>query len=271
MRSSGGYAYFETSYKAANRVFSSAALESGSSGDLRIQVMDDLNGVAGGNYSLSISSASAPTATASAVGVFKQSYSVSSLGEVVSVVPSSAHLISPNISVTGPKGICLNFYYNLDGLSAEKLRILVKGIDSEANQTLWESSTESEGKWIKAAVAYAYETTHQVRRWVTYAHPASTQLSALFCVFSVGDMILLGGSALLLLRRWVSLIAAAASSTASATDALLIRQTWMLLLLLPPSYLERRSHERGRKGGERPIRCHAGTCGLSSSRIDVLT
>ena len=157
---SGGYAYFETSYKAANRVFSSAALESGS-GDMKIQVMDDLNGVAGSNYSSSISSASAPSLLPTN-GVFKQSYSVSSLEDVVSVVPNTAHLISPNISVTGPKGICLNFYYNLDGLSAEKLRILVRGIESESNQTLWESATESEGKWMKASVAYAYETTHQV-------------------------------------------------------------------------------------------------------------
>lgn len=169
MRLPGGYAYFETSYKAANRVFSSAALESGS-GDMKINVMDDLNGiVVSSNYS-SLSSSSISSASASSFpptnGVFKQSYSVSSSHEsdAVSIVPNAAHLISPNISVTGPRGICLNFYYNLDGLSAEKLRILVKGIDSESNQTLWESSTESEGKWIKASVAYAYETTHQVNK-----------------------------------------------------------------------------------------------------------
>lgn len=166
----GGYAYFETSYKATNRVFSSAALESGS-GDLRIQVIDDLNGVPASNYTSGISSAST---VLPANGVFKQGYSVSGLDDalVVSVVPNTAHLISPNISVTGPKGICLNFYYNLDGLSADKLRILVKGSESESNQTLWESSSESEGKWIKASVAYAYETTHQVKQLAP--HPILT-------------------------------------------------------------------------------------------------
>lgn len=175
----GGYAYFETSYKATNRVFSSAALESGS-GDLRIQVIDDLNGIPGSNYtSGSISSASGTSATN---GVFKQSYSVSGLDEVVAVVPNTAHLISPNISVTGPKGICLNFYYNLDGLSADKLRILVKGSESESNQTLWESSSESEGKWIRASVAYAYETTHQVK---SPTSPSGTPYSLPSAIFLV--------------------------------------------------------------------------------------
>lgn len=50
----------------------------------------------------------------------------------------------------------------MDGLSVEKLRILVRDIEGNSNQTLWESATDSEGKWIKASVAYAYETTHQV-------------------------------------------------------------------------------------------------------------
>ena len=149
--------YFETSYKATNRVFSSAALESGT-GDLRIQVIDDLNGIAGSNYTSSVSPVSQSPGQ-----LFKQGYSVTSLEEPIPIVPDSAHLISGNISVTGPKGMCLSFYYSVDGLSAEKLRVLVKDVDSDSNQTLWESSSESEGNWTRAAVAYAYETTHQVR------------------------------------------------------------------------------------------------------------
>lgn len=168
----GGYVYFETSYKASNRVFSSAALESGSDLPPSIQVINEPNG---SNYQLSgfYPSSSPPLSpqyssgvsggtTQQTQNVYKQSLSISSLDEPVLIVPNTAHIYSPNISQTGPQGLCLNFYYNLDGLSADKLRILVRDMDSGMNQTLWQSSVESEGNWIRAAVAYSYETTHQV-------------------------------------------------------------------------------------------------------------
>lgn len=160
----GGYVYFETSYKASNRVFSSAALESGSDLSPSIKVINDSNGsnnnynYPGYGFTSSSSSPSLPTAAS----IYKQSLSISNLDEPVLVVPNIAHIYSPNISQTGPQGLCLNFYYNLDGLSADKLRIVVRDMESGLNQTLWQSSVESEGSWIRAAVAYAYETTHQV-------------------------------------------------------------------------------------------------------------
>ena len=164
----GGYVYFETSYKAVNRVVSSAALEGGG-GDLRIQVMDDAGnlGINPGN-NINNSSSSALTSSSSTTSIFKQGLSVSNLDDSLAsllIVPNTGHIISTNISVTGPQGNCLTFFYNLDGLSAEKFRIMVKDLEADfnSNQTLWESSIESEGKWIRASVAYAYETTHQVR------------------------------------------------------------------------------------------------------------
>jgi hypothetical protein len=171
----GGYVYFETSYKAVNRVVSSAALEGG--GDLRIQVMDDLPSSltssnigfhSANNINNSTSSALTSASSASSTSIFKSGLSVSNLDDSLSsllIVPNTAHIISTNISVTGPQGNCLTFFYNLDGLSAEKLRIMVKDLEADfnSNQTLWETSIESEGKWIRASVAYAYETTHQVK------------------------------------------------------------------------------------------------------------
>lgn len=93
---------------------------------------------------------------------YKQPLSLANLDEPLLIIPNSAALLSPNISQTGPQGLCLNFFYNMDGLSAEKLRVLVKDIETNQNQTLWESASETEGRWVRAAVAYAYETTHQV-------------------------------------------------------------------------------------------------------------
>ena len=200
----GGYVYFETSYKAVNRVFSSAALESGS-GELRLIVpppglindpSHDRNftifhpsassssgehrdegrreGSRSGKLTSASSMISASSASREVSGggsssghvpiIFKQPYSVAQLDpEPIILGPSHsiAHLYSPNITVTGPQGYCLSFSYNMDGLSAERMRILVKDISSNLNQTLWETS-ESNGNWTQASVSYAYETVHQV-------------------------------------------------------------------------------------------------------------
>ena len=81
-----------------------------------------------------------------------------------SVVPNSGVILSPNISATGPMGNCLRFYYNMDGLSAERLKILVFDYVTGANQTLWETSRQTEGEWIKVEVSYAYDSHHKVRK-----------------------------------------------------------------------------------------------------------
>ena len=132
--------------------------------NLGINPGNNINNFTSRSPSLTSSSSS----SSSSSGIFKQGLSVSNLDESSSllVVPNTAQIISTNISVTGPQGNCLTFFYNLDGLSAEKLRIMVKDLEADfnSNQTLWESSIESEGKWIRASVAYAYETTHQVKK-----------------------------------------------------------------------------------------------------------
>ena len=187
----GGYVYFETSYKAVNRVFSSAALESGTTnfdGTPRIHIFEDSPAAAssgtftivnttgmasashfteGTNVTSSIVNGnSLPAGSSNSGTLFKSALSISNLDPTpidATVVPGTAHIISPNITVPGPQGLCFNFYYNLDGLSAEKLRILIRDVESESNSTIWESASETEGKWIRAAVAYSYETPHQVK------------------------------------------------------------------------------------------------------------
>lgn len=99
------------------------------------------------------------------LGLFKQPLlGLSSSDQRIIDIPDVAHFLSPNISRTGPVGHCVGFFYNIDGLSAEKLRLLVRDTMTEENQTLWESRMHTDGSWIKAEVAYTYESSHQVSR-----------------------------------------------------------------------------------------------------------
>ena len=146
--------YFETSYKVIDSVVSNAGLESKQTAATQIpfktesepdkgirKLEEDLNDWP----------------------MIRHSGSTGSLKERrFSEIPNYAHFISPNISKTGPIGHCIGFYYNIDGLSADELQLLVKGYETDVNQTLWKSSVHTDGQWIKAEVVYTYETYHQV-------------------------------------------------------------------------------------------------------------
>ncbi|XP_015789670.1 MAM and LDL-receptor class A domain-containing protein 1 [Tetranychus urticae] len=185
--SNGGYIYFETSYKVVGRVFSSAALESDKTASVKVPVKDDLlngqsslhsnltngqgNGLQsqgslggpGGGSSLDGRSASSLGSRLSdKLAIFKQPLLRLTLDDPIVTIPDKAHLESPNITRTGPVGHCIGFFFNIDGLSAEKLRLLVKDTETSENQTLWESRTHTDGAWIRAEVAYTYETFHQI-------------------------------------------------------------------------------------------------------------
>ncbi|RWS04929.1 MAM domain-containing protein 4-like protein, partial [Dinothrombium tinctorium] len=160
----GGYAYFETSYKAINRVFSSAALESGFSDyqRKRVAINEDysIENKTDTRHEHRLSHTTA-TATSNKLNVYKDPL-ISASEESRFLIPNVAHLYSSNISRTGPRGYCVSFFYNIDGLSADRLRILVRDIESGQNQTVWESRLISEGKWIKSEIAYSYNEMHQI-------------------------------------------------------------------------------------------------------------
>ena len=197
----GGYVYFETSYKAVNRVFSSAALESGNANvdgsPIRVHIFDDSSGAGGsfttvntstsGGHLIENNTNSLGNRGGASHTLFKSALSISNLDSVSiesSFIPAIAHLISPNITVPGPQGLCFNFHYNLDGLSAEKLRILIRDVESETNSTIWESASETEGKWIRAAVAYSYESPHQVKRQLVLFSSVFFLLPQRLCLFT---------------------------------------------------------------------------------------
>lgn len=94
--------------------------------------------------------------------VFKQALLGLSHYNPIIDIPETAHIISQNVTQTGPIGNCIGFFFNIDGLSAEKLRLLVRDTETLENQTLWESRAHTDGQWIKAEVAYTYESHHRV-------------------------------------------------------------------------------------------------------------
>ncbi|KAK7085061.1 hypothetical protein SK128_019051 [Halocaridina rubra] len=71
---------------------------------------------------------------------------------------------------TGAAGKCLKFWYSVDGLSANELRVKVKGIDSEDMITIWETRDQTRGDWKEAQALYTFTDNHTI---VVEAVPAS--------------------------------------------------------------------------------------------------
>lgn len=88
----------------------------------------------------------------------------------VAMVPSSSkfrpqqnrqRLQSPVYNHTGPSGLCLSFYYNVAGLSAKGLRVVLRNWRG-AETVLWESRDANDGTWYLGEVAYSYGEKHSV-------------------------------------------------------------------------------------------------------------
>ncbi|XP_023224461.1 MAM and LDL-receptor class A domain-containing protein 1-like [Centruroides sculpturatus] len=77
-------------------------------------------------------------------------------------IADNALLLSPNISRTEPQGTCLTFYYSIEGLSADKLRILLYRHADKSMIPLWESSDIMTENWQKGEVVYAIGEKHQI-------------------------------------------------------------------------------------------------------------
>ncbi|XP_015904973.1 MAM and LDL-receptor class A domain-containing protein 1 [Parasteatoda tepidariorum] len=77
-------------------------------------------------------------------------------------VIDSALFISRNLSKTGPMGYCLSFFYIMEGLSADRLIIHLKDMETAENASLWEIREGVEGSWTKGEVAYTYDGNHLI-------------------------------------------------------------------------------------------------------------
>ena len=65
---------------------------------------------------------------------------------------------------TGASGACLKFWYSIDGLSANKLRVMVKGEDNSIDKmfTIWEAKDRTRGDWKEAQALYTFTGNHSV-------------------------------------------------------------------------------------------------------------
>ncbi|XP_042145259.1 MAM and LDL-receptor class A domain-containing protein 1 [Ixodes scapularis] len=62
----------------------------------------------------------------------------------------------------GPQGFCVSFFYALEGLSVDRLKVVIMDAATTANITVWESQDNYDGRWTKGEVAYTYGDVHQI-------------------------------------------------------------------------------------------------------------
>ncbi|XP_069937459.1 MAM and LDL-receptor class A domain-containing protein 1-like, partial [Cherax quadricarinatus] len=91
----------------------------------------------------------------------------------------SAMLMSPTRNSTGPKGMCIKFWYSMAGLSPDRLRVLLhpmmgnvssggsvddmmRNYDGSGDEVLWEERDMTAGDWKEGQIAYAYGNTHSL-------------------------------------------------------------------------------------------------------------
>ncbi|KAK8757478.1 hypothetical protein V5799_004895 [Amblyomma americanum] len=74
----------------------------------------------------------------------------------------SVVLATRNITPTGPQGFCVSFFYALEGLSVDRLKVVIMDAETQENITVWESQDNYDGRWTKGEVAYTYGDVHQV-------------------------------------------------------------------------------------------------------------
>ncbi|XP_064479533.1 MAM and LDL-receptor class A domain-containing protein 1-like [Ornithodoros turicata] len=67
-----------------------------------------------------------------------------------------------NITPTGPMGFCISFFYAMEGLSVDRLKVVIMDAATQENITLWESQDAYDGRWTKGEIAYTYGEVHQI-------------------------------------------------------------------------------------------------------------
>ncbi|ROT84202.1 putative apical endosomal glycoprotein precursor [Penaeus vannamei] len=90
----------------------------------------------------------------------------------------SAMLMSAIRPTTGPKGMCVKFWYSIGGLSPDRLRVLLHpmpddmtkddmdemmmGYDGSDDVVLWEARDMTMGDWKEGQVVYTFDQRHSV-------------------------------------------------------------------------------------------------------------
>lgn len=137
----GGYIFFETSYHERP----GPSIASGAPADTSAAAGASDGAVAAGGTA----ETPAPTATTRMPAPRHYQY-------------ESVVLATRNITPTGPQGFCVSFFYALEGLSVDRLKVVIMDAETQENITVWESQDNYDGRWTKGEVAYTYGDIHQV-------------------------------------------------------------------------------------------------------------
>ncbi|KAF7496233.1 MAM and LDL-receptor class A domain-containing protein 1 [Sarcoptes scabiei] len=169
---SGGYAYFETSYQQPQQSPFSSGRWSQDNGNLKQSngsgVYSSGHGIKNNrhpspSYSSSSSSSSKsdeiirPLITNFPLFQIDKEFSRNKIP-----VPDFSLFQSVNISDTGPQGLCMSFFYIIDGLSTDSLQVLLMDMKSNYNRTLIEFNDITDEQWKKSEILYTYADVHKI-------------------------------------------------------------------------------------------------------------
>ena len=151
----GGYIYFETSHQPIPTISSAQLNEpiSGSNASTSLSTR-----LSSGNALLRPLLTKFPIFSPSSVEISNEL-----------PIPTSSFFQGPNISDTGPNGLCLSFFYSIDGLSADNLQIMLRDVETSSDRQIWQSSEGMEGAWVRGEVAYTYGSVHKVSQLLIFA------------------------------------------------------------------------------------------------------
>lgn len=63
---------------------------------------------------------------------------------------------------TGAAGKCLKFWYSIEGLSANELRVRVKSQDTSESIIIWDTRDGTRGDWKEGQALYTFTQNHTV-------------------------------------------------------------------------------------------------------------
>ncbi|KAJ6225385.1 hypothetical protein RDWZM_003930 [Blomia tropicalis] len=152
---SGGYAYFETSFQSNNQRFQNqptTPVRSSSS----TAANQSLIRTTSGHHQLSSNDILRPLISRFPI------FQLTKDNNKQITIPDYSLFQSPNITDTGSQGLCLGFYYSIDGLSADSLQVVLIDSKTGYNRTLSMYNDVTDGIWIKSEIAYTYAGLHRI-------------------------------------------------------------------------------------------------------------
>lgn len=75
---------------------------------------------------------------------------------------SKASLTSALLPPTKPQGVCVSFYYSVAGLSADRITLTITEKASSRSRMLWSTKFDSQEEWIKMETLYAHPSEHHL-------------------------------------------------------------------------------------------------------------